>query len=82
MHLERHRLDELMAAIERAPEPDNHKCFALLVAPLVLFVRVEHDFTVYYSVVKYPKQDKQLIHVYAIKETTGSVRDMLSSPFH
>lgn len=49
--------------------------------PVVLFVRVEDDYTVYYSVVGYPEKNDRIINVYAIKETMGSVREMVRSPW-
>ena len=72
---------EILKAISESPEPDGEKTFSLLLAPIVLYVRVEHDYTVYYDVVEYPAKGNRRINVYHIKETTGTVREMLKSPF-
>lgn len=75
------RLSEILNAIHESPEPDGVTTFSLLLAPIVLYVRVEHDFTVYYNVVGYPVKNDRIINVYAIKETVGAVQDMLKSPW-
>lgn len=73
----RSRLHELLRAIHESPEPDGITTFSLLVAPAVFFVRVEDDYTVYFHSTTYPRTGKRSIKIYEIKETTGSVRDML-----
>ena len=72
---------EILKAIHDSPEPDGDTTFSLSLPPIVLYVRVEHDYTVYYNVVEYPTRGTRRINVYHIKETTGTVREMLKSPF-
>ena len=75
------RLHAILKAIEESPYPDGETTFALDLPPIVLFVRVEDDYTVYYGVVGYPARNDRIISVYAIKETDGSIQEMLNSPW-
>lgn len=75
------RLRAILKAIEESPYPDGTTTFALDLPPVVLFVRVEDDYTVYYGVVRYPATNDRVIQVYAIKETVGPIREMLQSPW-
>lgn len=75
------RIHEILAKIEESPYPDDVTTFALDLPPVVIFVHVEADYTVYYGVVGYPAKSDRIIHVYAIKETIGSVEEMIKSPW-
>ena len=44
-------------------------------------MRIENDYTIYFRVVGYPDDNRWVIEIDAIKETGGSLRDMLRRPF-
>lgn len=67
------RVRDILAAINASPDPDGEKTFPLSLPPIVLFVRVEQDYTIYYSVTWYPATKRREIKVYDIKETVGSI---------
>lgn len=75
------RVAGLVRSICEAPDTDGERTFDLVVPPAVWQVRIEDDFTVYFRVVGYPDDNRWEIQVDAIKETRGSLRDMLGLPF-
>ena len=75
------RVADLVRSILATPDTDGARTFDLLVPPVAWRVRIEDDYTIYFRVVGYPDDNRWVIEIDAIKETGGSLRDMLQRPF-
>lgn len=77
----RARVAEIIREICASPDIDGKRTFDLVVPPAVWQVRIEDDYTIYFRIVGYPDANRWEIQVDAIKETRGSLREMLRRPF-
>ncbi len=68
------RFRQIIRSIIESPDPDGIKTFTLSVPPAIFFLRVEHDFSVYYSFVKSTNE----LHVYEVVKTPASLAEALA----